>query len=101
MVHPALDIDGSTNHAGMKKAASIFLKSRKIITAWFDSIYCYALWYCRRTFCNAPDLDLQCWWKTKKININILIAREGLEPLQMWDSKVQIFRTPTANVLIA
>jgi len=20
-----------------------------------------------RTFCNAPDLDLQCWWKTKKI----------------------------------
>jgi len=28
-------IDDSTNHAGMKKAASIFLKSRKFITAWF------------------------------------------------------------------
>jgi len=26
---------GSTNHAGTKKAASIFLKSRKFITAWF------------------------------------------------------------------
>jgi len=36
MVHPALDIDGYTNHAGMKKAASIFLKSRKIMTTWFD-----------------------------------------------------------------
>ena len=35
---------------------------------------CFALWYCQRIFCNAPDLDLQCWWKTKKININILIA---------------------------
>jgi len=28
---------GSTNHAGIKKAASIFLKSRKFITAWFDN----------------------------------------------------------------
>jgi len=37
MVHPALAIDGSTNHAGMKKAASIFLKPRKFITAWFDN----------------------------------------------------------------
>ena len=36
---------------------------------------CYALWYCQRIFCNAPDLDLQCWWKTKKININILIVK--------------------------
>ena len=43
---------------------------------------CYALWYCQRIFCNAPDLDLQCWWKTKNININILIAKGGLEPLQ-------------------
>jgi len=38
---------------------------------------CYALWYCQRIFCNASDLDLQCWWKTKKININILIAKRG------------------------
>ena len=38
---------------------------------------CYALWYCQRIFCNAPDLDLQCWWKSKKININILIAKGG------------------------
>jgi len=37
MVHPALVTDGSTNHAGMKKAASIFFKSRKFITAWFDN----------------------------------------------------------------
>ena len=27
--------------------------------------------------CNAPDLDLQCWWKTKEININILIVKGG------------------------
>jgi len=40
----------------------------------------YALWHCQRTFCNAPDLDSQCWWKTKKININILIAKGGLSP---------------------
>ena len=33
---------GSTNHAGMKKAASIYLKSRKFITAWFDNI-CFAM----------------------------------------------------------
>jgi len=38
--------------------------------------------YCQRTFCNATDLDLQCWWKTTKININILIAQGGIEPLQ-------------------
>ena len=38
---------------------------------------CYALRHCQRIFCNAPDLDLQCWWKTKKININILIAKGG------------------------
>jgi len=30
-------IDGSTNHAGMKKAASIFLNPRKFIIAWFDN----------------------------------------------------------------
>jgi len=34
----------------------------------------FCLWFRQRTFCNAPDLDLQCWGKTKKININILIA---------------------------
>ena len=43
---------------------------------------CYALRYCQRIFCNAPDLDLQYWWKTKQININILIAKGGFEPLQ-------------------
>ena len=32
---------GSTNHAGTKKAASIFLKSRIFITAWFDN-KCFA-----------------------------------------------------------
>ena len=37
MVHPAVDIDGSTNHAGTKKAASVSLKPRKLITAWFDN----------------------------------------------------------------
>jgi len=37
MVHPALDSDGSTNRAGTKKAASISLKPRKFITAWFDN----------------------------------------------------------------
>jgi len=37
MVHPAVDTDGSTNHAGTKKAASISLKPRKFITAWFDN----------------------------------------------------------------
>jgi len=37
MLHPALDIDGSTNHAGLKKAASIFLQSRKFTTARFDN----------------------------------------------------------------
>jgi len=37
--------------------------------------------YCLRTFCNAHDLELQCWWKTKKININILIDIGGLERL--------------------
>jgi len=36
-VHPALVIDGSTNHAGMKKNASIFAKPQKFITAWFDN----------------------------------------------------------------
>ena len=36
MVHPAVDTDGSTNYAGTKKAASISLKPRKFITAWFD-----------------------------------------------------------------
>jgi len=62
----------------MKKAASIFLKPRKFIIAWFDN-KCVAAScsYFRRTFCNTPDLDLQCWWKTKKININILIAKGG------------------------
>ena len=61
----------------MKKAASIFLKSRKFITAWFDN-KCVAtpvvlpkkiLQY------NRSRLIVQCWWKTKKININILIAK--------------------------
>jgi len=33
----ALVTYGSTKHAGMKKAASIFLKSRKFKTAWFDN----------------------------------------------------------------
>jgi len=37
MVHPAVDTDGSTNHAGTKKAASISLIPRKFITAWFDN----------------------------------------------------------------
>ena len=37
MVHPAFDTDGSTNHAGTEKAASIYLKPRKFITAWFDN----------------------------------------------------------------
>jgi len=37
MAHPALVIDGGTNHAVMKKAASIFLKPQKFITAWFDN----------------------------------------------------------------
>ena len=37
MVHPAVDTDGSTNHAGTKKAASIPLKPRKFTTAWFDN----------------------------------------------------------------
>ena len=41
---------------------------------------CYALWYRQRIFCNALDLDLQYWWKTKKININILIAKGGWAP---------------------
>jgi len=64
MVHPALDIDCNTNHAGMKKAAAIFVKSRKFITAWFNN-KCVTTPcgrpYCQRTFCNAPDLALQCW----------------------------------------
>ena len=38
---------------------------------------CCASWYCRTTICNAPGLDVQCWWKTKKMNINILIAKGG------------------------
>jgi len=37
MVHPAFVIDGSTNNAGMKKAASAFLKPRKFKIAWFDN----------------------------------------------------------------
>jgi len=28
----------------------------------------------------TTDLDLQCWWKSKKININSLIAKGGLSP---------------------
>ena len=68
----------------MKKAASIFFKSRKFITAWFDN-------ECVATPVVLPKnilqwtrsrLTVQCWWKTKKININILIAKGELEPLQ-------------------
>jgi len=34
-VHPALFIDGGTNHGNNEQSCSIFLKSRKFITAWF------------------------------------------------------------------
>ena len=70
---------GSAKHAGMKKAAVIFLKSRKFINAWFDK-------ECVGTPVGLPKnilqctwsrLTVQCWWKTKKININILIAKVG------------------------
>jgi len=37
MITPSSCYNGSTNHAGMKKAASMFLKSRKFITAWFNN----------------------------------------------------------------
>jgi len=53
-------IDDSTNQAGMKKAASIFLTPRKFITAKFNN-------KCVATPCGtaeehsayAPDLDLK------------------------------------------
>jgi len=41
---------GSTNHVGTKKAASIFLKSRKFITAWFDN-------KCVATPCGTAEED--------------------------------------------
>jgi len=53
-------------------------KSPLLTTSWRRFCLCF----CQRTFCNEPDLDLHCWWKTKKININILIAKGRLEPLQ-------------------
>jgi len=35
----------------------------------------------KQGICNAPDFDLQCWWKTKKTNINIVIVRWDWSPL--------------------
>ena len=82
--HPALVIYGSAKHAGMKKAASIFLKSRKFITAWFDNECVATPVVLPKNIlqCTRSRLTVQCWWKTKKININILIAKGGLKPLQ-------------------
>jgi len=53
-------------------------KSPLLTTSWRRFCLCFY----QRTFCSEPDLDLQCWWKNKKININILIAKGGLEPFQ-------------------
>ena len=63
----------------MKKAASIFLKSRKFITAWFDKECVATLVVLPKNIlqCTRSRLTVQCWWKTKKININNLIAKGG------------------------
>jgi len=45
-VNPSLG--GSRNHAGMKKAASIFLKPQQVATAWFDN-------KCVATPCGAAE----------------------------------------------
>ena len=68
----------------MKKAASIFFKSRKLITAWFDNECVATPVVLPKNIlqCTRSPLTVQCWWKSKKININILIAKGGLEPLQ-------------------
>ena len=66
------------------KPAFRILKSRKFITAWFDN-ECVAtpLGLPKNILqCTRSRLIVQCWWKTKKISINILIAKGGLEPLQ-------------------
>jgi len=66
--HPALVIYGSAKHAGMKKAASIFLKSRKFITAWFDNVCVVTPVVLPKNIlqCTWSRLTVQCWWKTKK-----------------------------------
>jgi len=68
-------------------------KSPLLTTFWRR----FCLWFCQRTFCNAPNLHLQSWWKTQKININILIAKvgRGLSPcsppwLRLWEKPWQI-----------
>jgi len=63
----------------MKKAASIFLKSRNFITAWFDNECVATPVVLPKNIlqCTRSRLTVQCWWKTKKINIHILIAKEG------------------------
>jgi len=73
MVHPAVDTDGSTNHAGTKKAASISLKPRKFITVWFDN---------KRvaTPCGTAEEHSAIH---PKISINILIAKVGLSPVSL------------------
>jgi len=61
----------------MKKAASIFLKSRKFISPWFNN-ECVAtpVGLPKNILqCTRSRLIVQCWWKTKKISINILIAK--------------------------
>ena len=66
--HPALVIYGSAKHAGMKKAASIFLKSRKFITAWFVNVCVVTPVVLPKNIlqCTWSRLTVQCWWKTKK-----------------------------------
>jgi len=63
----------------MKKAASIFRKSRKFITAWFDNECVATPVVLPKNIlqCTRSRLTVQCWWKIKKININILIAKGG------------------------
>ena len=54
-------------------------------TAWFDNECVATPVVLPKNIlqCTRSRLTVQCWWKTKKININILIAKGGgLEPLQ-------------------
>ena len=82
----------------MKKAASVFLKPQKSVIAWFDNKCVAASCGTAEGYsemhpistCNASDY--KCWWKTKKMNINILI-RGGLSPfspplLRLWHQTV-------------
>ena len=59
----SLVIYGSAKHAGMKKAASIFFKSRKFITAWFDNeCVATAVVLAKNILqCTQSRLTVQCW----------------------------------------